>query len=300
MTPDNWMYHCQTFGNVTPEEYMVPFPNLGSLLEGRMIKDQDQLILDHPPLTIRAFDERVQQFRRLIHTKGVRQGTPVALENIPFPDDMALAFAIWTQGGILVLGESDKASTCVIISSGDILNLSSDKAMNIPHVKPLPETDAVWQVVGDHTIRLSHYNCLVNCYALKRTLNLPRDARIWYANEYRDSAWIILTVLLPHYGGYLLDSQAPTVRIGDAANDHFCIRRHWTALTDTRPQSLYYLPEHTAFVAVGSKILPFLDIRTESDPLILRGHAVMNGYSQARETEKVYTKAGLRLPFPHI
>jgi len=180
------------------------------------------------------------------------------------------------------------------------LNQVPEEITTLPNPKPRLEADAVWQIDGDRTIRLSHYNCLVNCYALKRTLNLPMGTRLWYTDDHRDSAWVILTALFPFYGGYILDPQAPDVQIGTGANDDFHIQRRWTTLTDTHPQSLYYLPEHTAFVAVGSKTLPFMDLQIESKALIIRGHAVMNGYIDAEQTQKVCTESGLRLPLPGI
>ncbi|MFQ6614249.1 MAG: hypothetical protein ACE5D1_05340, partial [Fidelibacterota bacterium] len=86
----------------------------------------------------------------------------------------------------------------------------------------------------------------------------------------------------------------------ESPDSDFQIRRQWTSLEDTEPQSLYALPEHTAFVALGEKIFPFLDFDMQPDGIQLSGPAVMNGYVDEALTRKVCTDSGLRLPFPFI
>lgn len=277
---------------------MVPFPNLGSLLEGRLIKDGEKVVLQNPKLTAAAFYNRVLQYRRLLHKLGVRSQSKVAINNLAFPENTQAAFAVWLQGGILVLGERAERTAEVVISKEMKFPESSGGKRSNP--KPQLEADAVWQIKNDRIIRLSHYNCLVNTYALRRMLNLPRGSRVWYESETVDMIWVVLNVLLPQYGGFSIDRKNPTVRFGESPDSDFQIRRQWTSLEDTEPQSLYALPEHTAFVALGEKIFPFLDFDMQPDGIQLSGPAVMNGYVDEALTRKVCTDSGLRLPFPFI
>ncbi len=278
---------------------MVPFPNLGSLLEGRLIKDRGKVFVQNPRLNVAEFYNRVQQYRRLLHDLGVRSQSKVSIGHLTFPENAQAAFAVWFLGGIVVFGAKAGTIADVTLSKETALPKYSEDAA-LPNPKPRLEADAVWQINGDRIIRLSHYNCLVNTYALRRMLNLPRDSHVWYESETMDMVGFILNVLLPHYGGYSVDKENPTVRFGDSPVSDVQIRRQWTSLENTDPQSLYVLPEHTAFVALGKKVFPFLDFEVHPKGIQLSGPAVMNGYTDEALTRKVCTESGLQLPFPAI
>ncbi|RMF09476.1 MAG: hypothetical protein D6762_03590 [Candidatus Neomarinimicrobiota bacterium] len=298
MTLTDRLHRAQTFGNVGPEEYMVPFPNLGSLLEGKTIKEGNQVLFAGPGGTVAEVQQAVTSWLPELRSRGVEPGTVVTLTASDPRLFLVQAFAVWTLGGILYLGQ-DPFDRVQIRLSDRIVPSTPEMEFRL-RWRPHLETEAVWQEKGDTCIRLSHYNLLINAYALHRVLALPPGRRLLVQAKVQDTADLLCQCLLPLLGNHTLVKSGPDVVIGSEADCTYRVARSWRRLVSTDPPTLYYLPEHTAFVALNEHLFPYVDLRLEDDQVVFSGHAAMLGYATEAETARVLTKEGYRVPLPAI
>ena len=67
----------------------------------------------------------------------------------------------------------------------------------------------------------------------------------------------------------------------------------WNKLEDTKPQSLYVLPEATAILSTGRKPNHLLSIIEENDSYKINGHSVMMGYTVDKLNSTVFKSGSL-------
>ncbi len=67
----------------------------------------------------------------------------------------------------------------------------------------------------------------------------------------------------------------------------------WTKLSDTKPQSLYVLPETTAILAFGSTPNHIISIYDRKDSFAINGHSVMMGYLDDDKNTKAFKSGSL-------
>ena len=97
------IYLAQCFGNVEPIEYMVPYPNLGSLPEGQTLKHGNQILYHGPQITKIDFFEKVKIVANWLTKNGMKPEDRVFIRNIPFPYAEILVFGIWAIGSSVIL-----------------------------------------------------------------------------------------------------------------------------------------------------------------------------------------------------
>ena len=51
MNSKNQLYRAQTIGNIEPIEYMIPYPSTQAIIEGQVIKYENEIVFEDYNLT---------------------------------------------------------------------------------------------------------------------------------------------------------------------------------------------------------------------------------------------------------
>ena len=101
------IYQAQCMGNIEPIEFMVPYPNIYSLIEGENIKYGHQVLFTDYNLTNKDFLRLVHQGANWLRENGVQPKERVFIHDLEYPMAEIFAFSIWAYGATVVLFHID-------------------------------------------------------------------------------------------------------------------------------------------------------------------------------------------------
>lgn len=294
---NNPIYQAQCFGNVEPIEYMVPYPNLRYLVVGQCIKFSNNILFEKSGLTNSDFLKAVNQYANWLANKGINKGDIVYVNNIPSPEFDILSYAVWSIGAILTISDGldiGDIKPKFVIDSPSILQ-KNKIAENPTEFEALSNIllndDAMIFYHCGQGIILSHYNLLINAYGILKELNILHNHTIQVKISNNTSAYVVLHTILPLYSGTTITDKNSTITFGQDSKSDYIVQFEWDKLSNTKPQSLYVLPEATAILAIGDKPNHLLSITENKKQLKINGHSVMAGYLNKKQNETVF-KAG--------
>ena len=294
---NNPIYQAQCFGNVEPIEYMVPYPNLRSLAVGQCIKFSNSILFEKNGLTNFDFLKTVNEYSNWLADKGINKGDIVYVKNISSPEFDILSYAVWSIGAILTISDGPNIGDIkpkFVIDSLSILQKDKiaeqsaefEASSNIL----LNDTAIIFYHRGKGII-LSHYNLLINAYGILKELKILHNHTIQVKIPNNTSAYIVLHTILPLYSGTTITDKNAKITFGQDSKSNYIVQFEWEKLRNTKPQSLYVLPEATAILAIGEKPNHLLSITENNKHLNINGHSVMAGYLDKKQNEAVF-KAG--------
>lgn len=294
------IYQAQCLGNVEPIEYMVPYPNLRALVEGQNIKYGEKMVYADLKLTSNAVFQKAQQTANWLVSQGIQPKDRVMMRDLGFPEAEILAFGIWTLGASLVLvGDGDyggaerAANPALTVSSNTVFSKAIKQQPETfePSFKPLLNHEALVFWNKGKGIKLSHYNLLVNANGIQHGVDLYEDQTFYVDLEPTSTAWVVLQAMLPLYTGATHTALNPYIKLGlpgQYDNADYIIDFDWKKLKNNDPPHLYVQPENTAFLAINKEPLHLTAIKGGEKPNRVEGHAVMMGYLDDGENEKVF------------
>jgi len=315
------IYQAQCYGSVEPIEYMIPYPNLGALVDGQNIKLADKIWYLPQQLSYAKLLQRIYQTANWLEQLGITNHDRVYLADCPTPAAEILAHAIWLVGGSVVIGsDQQKILGCcepkLIIgnSTADVGGLNiiaiGEEKKQYPRVteklpveykskhKALLSDEALVFWNGDWGVRLSHYNLLINANGTLSQLASDRDTTLRINLPAATTAWVVLQAILPIYAGIGMSPDEGELGIGiekSAPTDYYLNYDLKSTLDDNH--QIHILPETTAVLKIDNRPIPLTKIiETDAGKIIVSGHSVMMGYTDDIINEQSFTEAGLELP----
>ena len=297
------IYQAQCLGNVEPIEYMVPYPNLRSLVDGQNVKYGEKMVYADLGLTSDKVYRLAQQTANWLVSEGVKPKDRVLMDQLPFPQCEVFAFGIWTMGASMVLtGDGDLDSAEKATSPTKTITAETDYFEKIkaypekhnPTFKPLLQHEAMVFWNEGKGIKLSHYNLLVNANGIQHAIDLFENQTYHISIEPDSMVWVILQAMLPLYTGAPLTSENPDMKLGIDEGD-FRIQFEWDFLEETSPPSLYVCNVNTAFISMNKTPIHLTAMNDDTHPTAISGHSVMMGYLNDDLNEKVFTEGKLKI-----
>ena len=291
------IYQAQCIGNVEPIEYMVPYPSTQSLLEGQNIKFSDQVIYKKDNITNLQFYELVQQTAHWLNELGIKPRERVIIQQLGTPQTEILLFGIWHLGAIGVIVENKN-----IVPIDDLKDLAKKIPAEIdlinkiepypiffdPKYKSLLSDEALVFISKDKSIRLSHYNLLVNTNSIQKALDLRIRTKLFCDIEPTSTAWVVFKAILPIYAGCLYTRSDPEIVFSfhDVnKNNGFQLRNDWKNLGKFDDHHFGICPENTAAFCIGNTPVHLTHYEKDGSALKIQGHSVMMGYLNDQANE---------------
>ncbi|SVA17694.1 uncharacterized protein METZ01_LOCUS70548 [marine metagenome] len=301
------IYQAQCIGNVEPIEYMVPYPSTQSLIEGQNIKFSDQVIYEKENITNLQFYELVQQTAHWLVELGIQPKERVIVQQLEFPQSEILLFGIWHLGAVGVLIENEKN-----ISTDEIIKISKKIPAKInliseiksfpisfdPQYKPLLSDEALVFIDKNNSIRLSHYNLLVNTNSIQKALDLKARTKLFCNLQPVSTAWVVFKAMLPIYAGCLYTESNPDIIFsfsGVGQKNGFQLRNDWENLEEFENHHFGICPENTAAICLGKSPVHLTHYEKGKSELKIQGHSVMMGYLNDKTNEIGFRDGALYL-----
>jgi hypothetical protein len=295
------IYQAQCIGNVEPIEYMVPYPNLRSLIDGQNIKYGEKMVYAQLGLTSDKLYRMAQQAANWFISLGVRPSDRIMLETLPFPESEVAALGAWTLGcSIIIIGDADfdgakKATQPKLIISNTMEWMEKIKSFSEefnPDFKSLLEDEAVVFWKNNTGIRLSHYNILVNTNGIQHAIGLYENQSFYVHIEANSMPWVVLQIVLPLYTGAPIDKENADLTFGESKSDYL-IQYNWSSIKNSQPNELNVCNENTAFISIGNRPIHLTAVDDINQPKGVSGHSVMMGYLDDTINRKVFTNREL-------
>jgi len=295
------IYQAQCIGNVEPIEYMVPYPNLRSLIDGQNIKYGEKMVYAQLGLTSDKLYRMAQQAANWFISLGVRPSDRIMLETLPFPESEVAALGAWTLGcSIIIIGDADfdgakKATQPKLIISNTMEWMEKIKSFSEefnPDFKSLLEDEAVVFWKNNTGIRLSHYNILVNTNGIQHAIGLYENQSFYVHIEANSMPWVVLQIVLPLYTGAPIDKENADLTFGESKSDYL-IQYNWSSIKNSQPNELKVCNENTAFISIGNRPIHLTAVDDINQPKGVSGHSVMMGYLDDTINRKVFTNREL-------
>jgi hypothetical protein len=300
---NNPIYRAQCFGNVEPIEYMVPYYNLRSLAVGQCIKFSKSILFSDIGITNGEFLQSINKTANWLVTKGIGKNDRVLVSQIPSPMIEILSYAIWSVGAVLVIAENNEIASAteetnpkLIVDkfTEDDISLIDDQSDDFIETSSTLLLDEALIYFNDRNgIRLSHYNLLINTYGVQKHLDILHTDILNIDIPLYNSAGIVLKTILPLYSGAAISDKSANITFSTKTTADYQVKFKWTTLSDTKPQSLYILPEATAVLAIGNTPNHIISIVEEKESYKINGHSVMMGYLDDKKNKKVYKSNSL-------
>jgi len=295
---DNPIYKAQCFGNIEPIEYMVPYPNLRSLAIGQCIKFADNILFEDSGLTNGDFLKSMNKYCNWLANQEITQNDKVILKNIKSPIFDTICYAVWSLGAIVVIINEDIDinqinSKLIIDSNSNLAEVENQSDEYTTTSNVLLNDAALEYYYFGKGIILSHYNLLINTYGIQKELNILHHETLKVDIPQNTTAYIVLNTILPLYAGTLVSNKEAQISFGIDDKADYQIQFDWKNLRDTKPQSLYILPEATAILSIGKKPNHLTSIIEESDSYKINGHSVMMGYTNDKLNSTVFKSDSL-------
>jgi hypothetical protein len=301
------IYQAQCMGNIEPIEFMVPYPNIYSLIEGENIKYGHRVLFTDYNLTNKDFLRLVHQGANWLRENGLQAKERVFIHDLEYPMAEIIAFSIWAYGATVILASSTlakkdlngikpsfvvNATNCPSIES--LTNYSTEF---MPTFRPALLHEALIYCVADKIIQLSHYNLLVNTNGLKKYLGLNRDDTFLVKLAPESTAWAVLQLILPLYAAASITSNNPKIIFGIEGqfdNPNYIIKMEWTKISKEK-NNIFILPENTAILCIGNKPIHMTTIEKRNKNMKINGHSVMMGYMNKNNNEAVFRNNGMMI-----
>jgi len=301
------IYQAQCMGNIEPIEFMVPYPNIYSLIEGENIKYGNRVLFTDYNLTNKDFLRLVHQGANWLRENGLQAKERVFIHDLEYPMAEIIAFSIWAYGATVILASSTlakkdlngikpsfvvNATNCPSIES--LTNYSTEF---MPTFRPALLHEALIYCVADKIIQLSHYNLLVNTNGLKKYLGLNRDDTFLVKLAPESTAWAVLQLILPLYAAASITSNNPKIIFGIEGqfdNPNYIIKMEWTKISKEK-NNIFILPENTAILCIGNKPIHMTTIEKRNKNMKINGHSVMMGYMNENNNEAVFRNNGMMI-----
>ncbi len=295
----NRIFQAQCFGNVEPIEFMVPYPNIFSLVEGENIKFEKSILYSDISITNKKFYDICNRAASWLEQIGVASQTYIFLPNLPFPYGEIMAFGIWNLGGIVVISDTGLLPNKSPVEIKNILPegkdyqelLSKSNPNFTPRFKPNLLDEAMIYLKNDIGFRFSHYNLLVNANGIQKSLNLQRGTSIKVNLTPTTTAWAILQLILPLYSGTSLTHKTSDKTFGlpgQFKNPDYLIQKNWSKIEKTIPPSLFILSENSGAVSINEEAIHLTEYKIYHENIQLNGHSVMMGYTDDKKNEKCF------------
>jgi hypothetical protein len=299
------IYNAQCFGNIEPVEYIVPYPNIFSLLEGENIKfGKNYLFLDQK-ITNNDFLILINKASNWLRENKIDINSRVLIENIDFPIAEIIIFAIWASGSSVILSQEPirkkdlaKVNPAMIINN---INCPSLDSLNkypgefIPYFRPSLHHEALLFYKKNTFIQLSHYNLLVNTSGTCKHLDLKRGTTIKINIPSTTTTWIILQLLLPLYAGMSITNKDSDITIGledQYHNADYIIKMKWDKISD-KENIIHILEENTGVVCIGDKPIHMTSIKIGEGNISIKGHSIMMGYTDKKSNTSIFNNKSM-------
>ena len=282
------LYRAQTIGNIEPIEYMIPYPNTQSLIEGQIIKFAEQIIYKDYGITNMDLYKKIKQTANWLTNQRIKPKDNVVIEKLDFPQSELILLGLWQLGarGVILENEGlsiDKRLSAKKLKIGksvfeEIASYSSDF---IPDYKALLSETAVNVIMENKIILLSHYGLLVNTNSLLKILDI-QPGQSFFSDIYpQSSSWVVIKLLLPIYSGCVYSKNDPVITISYnnlEQNKGFLIRNDWENFENFKSNHIGICTENSAAFCVGKQPLHLTDFKINNKKICIKGHSVMNGY----------------------
>ncbi|MFH1852339.1 MAG: AMP-binding protein [Candidatus Neomarinimicrobiota bacterium] len=315
------IYQAQCYGSVEPIEYMVPYPNLGTLVEGQNIKFAAEIWYHPQQLSYADLLQQINRTANWLVSRGITNHDRVCLADCPTPQAEILALAIWLTGAsVLLVGPDDipaAVKDCrpkLLIGRGEVAGINLEfisigkTAAQYPgcaagspatfrhHHKAQLNDEALVCWKADRGIRLSHYNLLVNANGTLKLIPLPPKTVLQIKLPADSTAWAVLQAILPLYAGIGMSPDKGDLHIASGAAGPADFRLDFSGTGKNAPNLIRIIPEATAVTAVGENTVHMTRIETTANgKLRISGHSVMLGYTNGALNEQAFTEDGLEL-----
>ena len=302
---DKNIYNAQCYGNIEPIEYMVPYPNLRTLVTGQCIKYADNILYRDIDLTNIEFLNKVNKCANWLKSKNITKGDRVFVENVTSPHFEIICYAIWSLGAILVISSKSVPNELIVnpqlsinsISDSDLSQIEQQSTKFEPTQNVSLEDEALLYFFNGKGIRLSHYNLLINTYGIQKHLDILAKDVLQIDIPLNTSTGVVLKTILPLYSGCGISNKNANLIFGTNQDADYIVKFKWNQLVNTKPQSLYILPEVTAIAAIGETPNHLLTISEDSGKYIINGHSVMMGYLTDDDNKKVFHSGSLNISY---
>ncbi len=299
------IYNAQCFGNIEPVEYIVPYPNIFSLLEGENIKfGKNYLFLDQK-ITNNDFLILINKASNWLRENKIDINSRVLIENIDFPIAEIIIFAIWASGSSVILSQEPirkkdlaKVNPAMIINNINCPSLDSLNKYSgefIPYFRPSLHHEALLFYKKNTFIQLSHYNLLVNTSGTCKHLDLKRGTTIKINIPSTTTTWIILQLLLPLYAGMSITNKDSDITIGledQYHNADYIIKMKWDKISN-KENIIHILEENTGVICIGDKPIHMTSIKIGEGNISIKGHSIMMGYTDKKSNTSIFNNKSM-------
>ena len=282
------LYRAQTIGNIEPIEYMIPYPNTQSLIEGQTIKFGEQIIYKDYGISNMDLYKKIKQTANWLTSQRIRPKDNVIIEKLDFPQSELILLGLWQLGarGVILENEGlliDKRLSAkkLKIKKSFFEDMASHSSDFIPNYKALLSETAVNIITKNKIILLSHYGLLVNTNSLLKILDI-KPGQSFFSDIYpQSSSWIVIKLLLPIYSGCMYSKKNPAITISNNKlnkSEGFSIRNDWENFENFKSNHIGICTENSAAFCVGYQPLHLTNFKIYDKNLWIKGHSVMNGY----------------------
>ena len=306
MNPDikDRIYSAQCFGNIEPVEFMVPYPNIFSLVEGQNVKYKDSLLYKDLSITNKDFFDLTNRAASWLTSIGGKPESRIFLPSLPFPYSEIMAFGIWNLGGTVVLTDDKslpkrKDFECLNLVSPEI-DIQGELSKSNPDFTPKFRANLLDEAMiflgKDNGIQLSHYNLLVNANGVQISLDLQRGSSVKVNISPNTTAWVVLQVILPFYTGTEITHKKADTTFslpGQFENPDYLIQPEWSSIEKTDPPTLYLLPENGGILSINDEPIHLTHYETDNKKLKISGHSVMMGYLDEKKNINCFRENSL-------
>jgi len=299
------IFLAQHYGNVSPEEYMVPYPNIGELLTGQNIKLGDKIVFSAEKINNKMILERSAEFANWLLGSGIVFGDRIRVSGLSGPEALFLAYGAWRIGASLVIGHNNSGLQLDIK-----LTITSNTLPNVKELNSLPKTvfvpetlslndEAIVLLSNKSGIKLSHYNLLVNAVGIQQMLGLDNNSR-YYANvKPLTLPWVILYSIMPLTSGAIFSNEKDSIILDSREKTaDYWIHEKWNTISEEERPGLYFLPEAGGVLSIGNQPVPLLKYDLNESGIKIQGHSVMMGFTDDTMNKTVFRKGWAYLDLP--
>ena len=296
------IYNAQCFGNIEPVEFMVPYPNIFSLVKGQNVKFKDSILYKDLSITNKEFLDLTNRAASWLTSIGGKSESRIFLPSLPFPYSEIMAFGIWNLGGTVVLIDDENPPKRKDFEFLNLISPETDFQKELsksnpdftPTFKPNLLDEAIIFLEKDKGIKLSHYNLLVNANGIQKSINLQRGTSVKVNLSPNTTAWVVLQVILPLYTGTELTNKNATTTFGlpgELENPDYLIQHEWSSIEKTEPPTLYVQHENGGILSINDEPIHLTHYETDNEKLKISGHSVMMGYVDDEKNEACFRES---------
>ena len=298
------IYSAQTIGNVEPIEYMTPYPSIRSLIEGQTIKFGEQTIIEEPNITNGELYNLINKTSNWLRRHNIKPKDKVLIPCLEYPQSEIFIYGVWNMGAVGVLpGQFSEKQVRKKIKVKSVSNSDLDLFKEIeeysvifnPKHKPLLRDEAVITFEKSESLRLSHYNILVNTNGLQKAIHLKSRLKFYCDLPPISSSWVVFQTILPIYSGCIFTKNSPDLTIG-LSKTNYTLRYDLKNIKNYSEFDIGICPENSAVLSVGKTPIHLSHYMLDENQITIQGHSVMMGYLDDKENQLRFNENGLTIP----